>query len=265
MSGKKEAAATAASIPIGLQLYSVRKECEKDGGANLPHVLKAVAGMGYIGVEFAGYYGWPAEDLRRMLDDNGLVCCGAHIALETLLGDVLDRSAEFHSVLGNHYLIVPWLKDSYRDSLDMWKRTAELFDEIRVRLKPYGMRVGYHCHAYDFRPMEGHLPWDVFFAHCNCEVITQLDTGNCMDGGGDPVLELEKFPGRATTMHLKEHGGEPQAVIGEGVVRWKEIFELLATTAGTKWQIVEHEREGRPPLEGAERCIRNLHRMLGKA
>ncbi|MGB9603567.1 MAG: sugar phosphate isomerase/epimerase family protein, partial [Limisphaerales bacterium] len=65
-------------IPIGLQLYSVRKECEKD----LPGTIAAVAKMGYKGVEFAGYYGRDAKTLRKMLDDNGLKCCGTHIQID---------------------------------------------------------------------------------------------------------------------------------------------------------------------------------------
>ena len=73
-----KAAAAAAKIPIGLQLYSVRKDCEKD----LPGVLEAVAKMGYVGVEFAGYYGRKADELRKLLDKNGLKCCGTHTGPE---------------------------------------------------------------------------------------------------------------------------------------------------------------------------------------
>src|SRR4051794_19457759 len=73
-------------VLVGLQLYSVRDDCAKD----LPGVLKAVAKMGYTGVEFAGYYGRTAQELREMLDSNGLKCYGTHIGLETLLGDNLD-------------------------------------------------------------------------------------------------------------------------------------------------------------------------------
>ena len=86
--------------PIGLQLYSVRKECERD----LPGVITAVAKMGYKGVEFAGYYNRSAKELRKMLDDKGLKCCGTHTGLDTLLGDNLVRTIEFNKTLGNKYL-----------------------------------------------------------------------------------------------------------------------------------------------------------------
>ena len=81
---RKVAAEPAKKIPIGLQLYSVRNDCEKD----LPAVLEAVAKMGYKGVEFAGYYGRKADELRKLLDKNNLVCCGTHTGLNTLTGEI---------------------------------------------------------------------------------------------------------------------------------------------------------------------------------
>src|SRR4051794_6490538 len=96
-----------ARIPIALQLYSVRDECAKD----LPGVLKEVARMGYEGVEFAGYYGFDAPTLRKMLDDLGLKCAGTHIMLPTLQGDALAETIAFNKTLGNKFLIVPWMPE----------------------------------------------------------------------------------------------------------------------------------------------------------
>ena len=114
-------------IPIALQMYSVREECERD----LPGTLKAVARMGYDGVEFAGYYGRAAQELRTMLDDLGLSVAGTHIGLDTLVGDPLAKTIEFNHVLGNRYLIVPWLPDEYRDSRAAWLKTAQQFNDNR--------------------------------------------------------------------------------------------------------------------------------------
>ena len=94
-------------VPIGLQLYAVREECAKD----LAKTLATVAGMGYAGVEFAGYHNRSAAELRKLLDANGLKCCGTHTGLDTLLGDALPRTVEFNQQLGNRYLIVPWVPD----------------------------------------------------------------------------------------------------------------------------------------------------------
>src|SRR5438094_6516248 len=108
------------NIPIGLQLYSVREDAAKD----LPGVLKAVAKMGYEGVEFAGYYGHSAQDVRKMLDDNGLKCCGGHLGLDTLLGDALPATIEYQQTLGNKFLIVPGLGPQRTNSKAAWLETA---------------------------------------------------------------------------------------------------------------------------------------------
>ncbi len=250
-----------ANIPIGLQLYSVRDDCVRD----LPGVLKAVAGMGYAGVEFAGYYGRTAEELRRMLDDNGLACCGTHTALDTVLGEELERTADFNRTLGNPFLIVPSLPRERVGSQDAWRETARLFDGASERAEALGMHVGYHNHSEEFLPVEGGaLPWDIFFGHTRPDVVMQVDTGNMMHGGAAPAPFLERYPGRALTVHLKEFSAtDPNALIGEGDVPWGEIFRLCESVGGTRWYIVEQESYAHPPLECVDRCLQTL-RGLGK-
>lgn len=247
-----------AKIPIALQLYSVREDCAKD----LPATVKAVAEIGYVGVEFAGYHGRSAQELRRLLDDLGLRCCGTHTGIETLLGDELPRTVEFNRTLGNRFLIVPGLPEQYRNSRAAWRQTAALFNELAEKAKPAGMRVGYHNHMVEFQPLEGELPWDTFFGAARPEVVMQFDTGNAMHGGADPVPFLERYPGRATTVHLKEHSQEGKpAIIGEGDVPWRRVFELCETVGGTEWYIVEQEVYALPPLECVKRCLENLRKM----
>ncbi|MHC4180411.1 MAG: sugar phosphate isomerase/epimerase family protein, partial [Planctomycetota bacterium] len=91
--------------------------------------------------------------------------------------------------------------------------------------------------------------------------VMQLDIGNCISGGGDPIAVLKKFPGRSATIHLKEHGGKPEAVVGEGDVDWEKVFRLCETTGGTRWYIVEHERGAGSPMDNVRRCIQNLRKM----
>ena len=250
-----------ANIPIGLQLYSVRDDCARD----LPGVLKAVAAMGYVGVEFAGYYGRTAPELRAMLDDNGLLCCGTHTALETVLGDEIERTADFNRVLSNPYLIVPGLPRERTGTKDAWLETARLFDAASERAKALGMRVGYHNHSEEFQAVEGgELPWDIFFGHTRTEVVMQVDTGNMMHGGAAPAPFLSRYPGRALTVHLKEYSAsDPNALLGEGDVSWPEIFRLCEEVGGTQWYIVEQESYAHPPLECVDRCLKSL-RGMGK-
>lgn len=247
-------------IPVGLQLYSVRGECQKDLGA----VLDAVAEMGYHGVEFAGYYGHSAEELRKMLDDRGLKCCGTHAQWGTLQGEALKGTVEFNQTLGNPYLICPYLGENYFTDVETTKKTAEAFNKIAAKVEGDGMYVGYHAHGGDFRKIDGdRTAWDVLFENTGDNVVMQLDIGNCLGGGGDPYKTLEAFPGRSKTIHLKEHGGPAGACVGDGDVDWERVFGLCETVGGTEWYIVEQERypEGTSPIEAVEICIKNLRRM----
>jgi sugar phosphate isomerase/epimerase len=249
-----------ARIPIGLQLYSVREDAAKD----LPGVIEKVAKMGYEGVEFAGYYGHSVTDIRKMLDDNGLKCCGTHIGLETLLGDALPDSIAFHQTLGNKYLIVPGLAEKYRSSRDAWRQTADIFNAIADRLAPHGLRTGYHNHSIEFQPLDGELPWDTFFGNTKPEVIMQFDVGNALHGSGkgEAATYLQRYPGRAATVHVKEYSAtNDRALIGEGDVNWPEIFGLCESIGSTEWYIVEQESYAYPPLECVDRCLQSLKKM----
>ena len=248
-------------IPIGLQLYSVRKMCEQD----LPGVIKRVSEIGYQGVEFAGYYGRSAEQLRKMLDENGLVCCGTHLraSLTALDGgdfSEFDKEAEFNRVLGNPYLIFPWMPDQLRNSAEACKKTGELLTRLAERVKQYDGYVGYHAHGGDFGKIGDATQWDLLFENSGDRVVMQMDVGNCIGGGGDPYATLKKFPGRSLTVHLKEYGGPPAAALGEGDVDWKQVFQICETVGGTRWYIVEHE-VGDKPLESVAACLKNLRKM----
>lgn len=255
---ERRIAMTRRRIPVGLQLYSVRDDCKRD----LPGTIAAVAQMGYRGVEFAGYYDRSAEQLRKMLDDNGILCCGTHTGLDTLLGDNLAKTIEFNRTLGNKYLIVPWLADNYRSSRQAWLETAKLFNELAEKVKPQGMYVGYHNHNVEFTAMDGEIPWDTFCGNTRQDVIMQLDLGNAMHGGADPLPYLYRYPERAITVHLKEFSKKnKKALIGGGDVKWKAFFALCKAVGGTRWYIVEQESYAYPPLECVRRCLRNLRKM----
>jgi sugar phosphate isomerase/epimerase len=255
-------AGPARKISVGLQLFSVRGECGKNGGKNLPKVIEAVAKMGYEGVEFAGYYGWDAQGLKKMLDDNGIKCCGTHTGLDTLLGDQLRKTVEFHKTIGNKFLIVPSMGGGYTKDAAAWKKTAGLFNEIAGKLKLEGMYCGYHNHSAEFKPMDGSTPWDIFFGNTVKDVVMQIDTGNCLDGHGDPVAMLKKYPGRALTMHCKEWGGSGMGLVGEGKVDWKQIIQLGRTTASAEWFIIEHESGGAKAMEAVKSCLDNFRKLL---
>jgi sugar phosphate isomerase/epimerase len=247
------AAAPGGKIPVGVQLYSVREQCAKD----LPGTLTAIAKIGYRGVEVAGYHNRSAKELRKMLDDLGLVACGTHTGYATVLPDKLAETIEFNHTTGNKFLIVPSMQGKTKQG---WLEKAKQFNELADKVKAEGMFVGYHAHAHDFDKFEGETGWDLFFGNTKSEVIMQLDTSNCAEGGADPVAVLHKYPGRAKSIHVKAHGDGPEAVIGEDKVDWKGVFEFCETKGGTEWYVIEHETS-KDPIDAAKRNFEAMKKM----
>ncbi|HPM79331.1 MAG TPA: sugar phosphate isomerase/epimerase family protein [Candidatus Anammoximicrobium sp.] len=252
-------AAAEKKIPIGLELWSVRQLCEKQ----LPMVLKAVGQMGYDAVELAhSYYGYDAAAWRKLLDENGLKSCGMHMGLPALQGENFQKTVEMHKVIGTPYLIVASLPHKSLASMAAIVETGKQFNELAEKLKPHGMQIGYHCHGGDFAKVEGRTAWELFGENTNADVLLQLDIGNCLGGGGDAIGMLRKFPGRSVSIHIKDHGGKPGAVFGEGTVNWKEVFEICETTGGTELYIIEEEgRAGPEALEDVRRALQNFRKM----
>ena len=137
---------------------------------------------------------------------------------------------------------------------------------IADKLEPHAMRTGYHQTFIipNFTKWRGTAPWDVFFGNTSPRVIMQFDTGNAMHGGAEAGPFLKRYPGRAATVHLKEYSAtNDNALIGEGEVKWPEIFDLCETIGSTEWYIVEQESYAFAPLECVDRCLKNL-RGMGK-
>ena len=246
-------------IPVALQVYSVRN----DAGKDLAAVLAAVAKMGYEGVEFAGYYGHKPEAVRKMLDSNGLKCAGTHTGFGELKGDKLRQTVDIHKTLGAKFIMVPG-GIGKGDTKQAWLDAAKQFTEIAAKLKADGMMTGYHNHSHEFKKLDGgETLWDVFFSNTPHEVCHQIDTGNCMGGGGDPVSLIKKYAGRTRTVHLKEHGGPGD--FGAGKCPWNDIFAACESVGGTEWYIVEQESyKNRTPLEAVKQCM-DYMKKVGKA
>jgi sugar phosphate isomerase/epimerase len=248
----------AGRIPIGVQLYSVREDCAKD----LAGVLAGVAKLGYQGVEFAGYHGRTAPELKKMLDDNGLKCAGSHIQLPAFLADELPRTIDFNLAIGNRYLIVPSLPEKYRGSIQAWTETAKMFNEIDEKLRPHKLRLGYHNHIPEFQKIDGQLPWDVFATNTNKDVILQFDIGHAVHAGADPAAAIRRYPGRFASVHVKEWDADnPAAVVGQGKIDWPGLLRLLEANGGTTWYIVEEESGKYKGLDGIKQCLENLRKM----
>lgn len=253
-----------ARLKVGVQLYSVRAECERD----LRGTLEAIAGMGYEGVEFAGFYDRQADELRDMLRALGLEPAGAHIPFNALVGEKFEDTVNYNRKLGNTNLIVPSLPKEFTGSREGWVRAAHHINSVAERLSPLGMRTGYHNHWVELTPLEGELPLYLFFDAAKPDVIMQIDTGHVLRAGLKPesLLELfRRYPGRARSIHIKDysHVKGYRVILGEGDLPLRELVELCGSIGGTEWLIVEQEDHPYPPLETLRRSLVNLEKALG--
>jgi sugar phosphate isomerase/epimerase len=178
-----------------------------------------------------------------MYDDHGLKCCGIHLTPVALRENV-ERTIEFNRILGNNFLIIAADKQAM-GSVAGIADLAGVLNRSAEKLAPLGMFSGYHAHGFDFAVVDGESAWDRLFKQTKPEVIMQMDVGNCMSGGGDPIATLKKFPRRAKSVHLKDYGAPQGGVIGEGQADWPEVFRLCEQTQGTQWYVVEEgEKDG---------------------
>ncbi|MEA3400929.1 MAG: sugar phosphate isomerase/epimerase [Armatimonadota bacterium] len=248
-----------AEIPVALQLYSIRDAMAED----VPGTLEAVADMGYDGVEFAGFFDCDPGELGAMCDEMGLEVAGAHMQVGAIQEFELQATIDDMIKLGNDYIVVPGLPGEYTESVEAWERTADVFSAAAEKVTQHGLYLGYHNHAAEFRPLEGEIPWEVFMDNVDEEVFGQLDIGHVLRAGQDPVLYLEKYPGRSITVHVKDFDPDNEEVlVGEGIADWDTIFSLCETTAGTQWYIVEQETYPVPPMEAVKRCLQTVREML---
>jgi sugar phosphate isomerase/epimerase len=243
-------------IPLALGLYTLRGELPVDWKAT----LKAVAAMGYEGVEFYGPMRYDVNELKDELAANNLKLVGWHIGF----ADINETTVAYNRALGNNRLVVPALPAEDTCSIEAWRATAAKFCAAADYLVGEGFVLGYHNHAAEFIPVDGVVPWDVFAQGTEGKVFLQLDNGNAMEGNADTIAYLKKYPKRGNTVHLKPFSKKNgfDTMIGQDDVPWQETFEVLDAQGVTEWYIVEYEcEEHYTQLEGAKACIDALRKM----
>jgi sugar phosphate isomerase/epimerase len=223
-------------IPIGFQLWAVRGEF----ATNVARALQKIKEIGYEGVEFWGYAGtenvfehYSGEQLRNLLNDLGLKCCGIHVELPALTNENLERTIENSRLLGTEFITLAGAKERVSDQEKICE-LAKFLNSAAERCRPRHLRVGYHAHPFDFAIINGRFAWEILFERLEAELNMQMDVGNCLSGGGDPIVMLEKFPNRTWTIHLKEH--KDKTFDSDW---YQKVFNMCETNSTTQWYIVE--------------------------
>jgi sugar phosphate isomerase/epimerase len=247
------------NIPIATQAWCVRKQMATD----VPGTLAAVAQLGYAGIELENAFGKPGSEWRKHLDAAGLKACGFHHSLDELRGDKLKASIEFNQAIGNRNLIIRSLPTDVYKSKELLAKTATEVNEIAKKLKPAGLRIGYHNHSADFNKFGEDYWWNLFADQTDKEVILQFDTGNASEMQGVSVLDfLKRNRGRTVLMHVKPFSkAKPDAYLGDDELDWKQIMTVVESTGGLEWYIIEYERDAFPPLEALKANLDRFKKM----
>ena len=250
----------AKSIPLGLELYSVRDELKKDPEAT----VRAVAQMGYQGVEFyAPYFDWSetqAKQMKKLLDDLGIRCFSTHNESSYLSAEKIGRARDMNLILGSKYVVMA--SSDPKSGLDGWKTVAEMLNAAADQLESSGLKAGYHNHRREFVPVENQRPIEILAKNTKASVMLQLDVGTCLEAGSDPVSWIRANPGRIRSLHLKDWSPEPEkgykVLFGEGAAEWKNIFEAAEIAGGVEYYLIEQEGSRFTELDSARRCLQSF-------
>src|SRR4051812_15464172 len=151
---------------IGMQLYTVRRELEKD----FEGTLTKVAALGYREVEFAGYFGRRPAEVQSLLKRLKLDSPAAHVSFSELRGD-LRAAIDAAHVIGHKYLLLAWTPPEERRTLEQYRRLADLCNEAGARTKREGIQFAYHNHDFEFAPIEGKVPYDLMLERMDAQAV----------------------------------------------------------------------------------------------
>ncbi|MDQ3243708.1 MAG: sugar phosphate isomerase/epimerase [Gemmatimonadota bacterium] len=245
---------------IGIQLYTLRQDMERD----FDGTLASVAAIGYKEVETAGYFGRSPANVRATLDRLGLSAPAAHIGNPSVLKTNWEKTIENSRIIGHQYLIVPFIPEEERRTLDDYRRLADLFNAAGETARNAGVRLGYHNHDFEFVPLEGKLPYDVLLERTQPALVAmELDLFWITKGGQDPLAYFDRHRGRFEAVHVKDMETPPtgkMVAVGHGKIDFSRIF-AQREKAGIRHFFVEHDNPEPPALGSAKTSYDYLRQL----
>ncbi len=264
--GSKMALAAGYKVPLGIQMWTVKSEAEKD----LEGTLKKLYALGFREIEFAGYYNRSAADLNKLVRGVGLTPVSTHAGAD-LIASSGDQVIADAKTLGLKYIIcsspmsdaakakLEWAKKM--DALDPgdWKMNAELFNSFGKKVKDAGLTFGYHNHHVEFKKFGDKTAFDTLFGSTDPELVKiELDVGWAVAARQDAVGILDKYKGRVVALHVKDIGklaDDPHqattVAVGEGTIDWKKVIGTAHANGVRHFFYEQEEPYTRPILESA--------------
>ena len=258
-------------LPVALQIYSVRDEISRDFAGT----LKKIKEMDYAGIEFAGFAGKDASEIKKMIDDAGLKAVSGHVPFDAFVKDAGKVFSDYGS-LGCKYVSIPWLDSKIAPGGEDFKSTVPKIRQIGEAAKAAGLTLLYHNHDFEFRKVDGAYGLDILYDSVPAEFLaTQIDTCWVKVAGLNPAEYVRKYKDRAPLVHLKDFimgnkvsgnlyelidnddsGGRKEGFefrpLGQGMQDIPAILEACVY-AGAEWVIVEQDESVTcPPMEAAQ-------------
>lgn len=225
------------TAPLALQLYTLRDLAVQ----NFEDTVRKVAGIGYSGVETAGFPGTTAEAAGRLFRELGLKVAGAHSPLP--IGDRKNEVLETMQAIGCARIINPAFGADHYQSLRQISRTAETFNEAAAVAAAHGLTLGIHNHWWEFQQVEGRYAYEVLLEQLDPGIFFEVDTYWVKVAGHDPAAVLRQLGSRAPLLHIKDGPADstqaPMVAVGAGVMDWQAI---IPAGSAAEWLIVELDR-----------------------
>ncbi|WP_339816446.1 sugar phosphate isomerase/epimerase [Paenibacillus sp. FSL R7-0216] len=240
---------------IALQLWSIQDAC-KD---NFYEALKEVKRSGYDGVEFAGYHGRSAAEVKSYLEELGLRVAASHLSFEALQND-LEKTLAFEKEIGNSRIVIPY---ATFETLEGWQGFIAEMEEIAKKAEAEGFEFYYHNHANEFTEIPGFDILHEMVQHTK-HINLEVDLYWLADSGVDAFPWLEAHKDRIGLFHMKDMQDSPResTEIGSGILPMKEYVQV-AKRLDIPWLIVEQEEfQNYPPLEATAIDCQQLRAMV---
>lgn len=217
-----------------VQLYSIRTLASRDYEA----ALKAVSEIGYEGVEPAGFFDHPADEVKGWLDKYGLKVSGAHVGAE-LIFDKPEETIAYHKTIGNSRIICPGYK--LETAADVAELAAK-YNKVAPLYKAAGMTLGYHNHSFEFKKDNGKYLIDILAESVPSDILQlEFDVYWVYMGDECPVSYLKKYADRISVFHAKDGTKENGTTLGQGDVDMKAVFTAAKANSRIEWAVVESE------------------------
>ncbi|MGH9516965.1 MAG: sugar phosphate isomerase/epimerase family protein [Terriglobales bacterium] len=254
--------------PVGLQLYTLRDQLEKDVAGTIQQVGK----IGYKEVEIYSLYGKSPAEFKKILSDNGLTAVSGHYMLKDIKGS-WGQKVEEAKTLELKYMVNAILQPEEHKSFEDYKGLVDVFNQAGETTQKAGIQFCYHNHNFEFTKYDDTTAYDYLLKSVDPKLVKfEMDCFWVTHAGADPVAYFKKDPGRFPLLHIKDMKDKPAAShtldakmglfapVGQGTINWKRIF-AAAKEGGMRHYFVEQDYCEKPPLEAIKISYEYLSKL----